>query len=53
MDNRRNANERMILATLQAQGEAETSSGIVVKLRELVSKLEASEIALQKKKRGI
>jgi hypothetical protein len=48
-DKLRDANEQLTLATLRAQVEAEASAGIAEQLRRLVSKLEASETALQEK----
>lgn len=48
-DKLRDANEQLTLATLRAQLEAEASAGIAEQLRQFVSKLEASEIALQEK----
>ena len=49
MENLRDANEHLTLATLQAQAEAEASAGMAEQLRALVTKLEASETALREK----
>jgi predicted mannosyl-3-phosphoglycerate phosphatase (HAD superfamily) len=49
MENLRDANEHLTLATLQAHAEAEASAGMAEQLRALVTKLEASETALREK----
>ena len=49
MENLRDANEHLTLATLQAQAGAEASAAMAEQLRELVTKLEASETALREK----